>query len=112
MKINIKDKKLGIDKQKQDIATYGSMINELVKKINGAGLRMSWIGAGESSQKQKNNLEVSVQVTPMNLREDSQLVMLDIDVYNEKALNIVKTVLGNYSNKYHHLDEVNISTYF
>ena len=113
IKINIESKKEERDKQKQDIATYYSIVDCLLKKIKEAGLHMSWIDLREGRKKPKENLEISVELMPssFDLCEDGKLERLYIKVHKEKALNIVENVLKEYSDKYDSI-EADINTYF
>ncbi len=65
MKIDIKSNK----EQKEDIATYYNMIDCLCKKINEAGLHMSWIdmrGDRKHSKRSKIGSDPAVLVHPSN----------------------------------------------
>jgi len=112
VKINIQSKKEERDKQRQDIVTYYNMIDELVKKINEVELHMSWIDQRPERKKLNKGLELSVEIIPLSLSEDDQLTRLYIRMHKKEALDIVKNVLKDYSDKYNYLKSVDINTYF
>lgn len=111
-KIHIENKKEEMDKQKQDVATYYNMIDELLKKINEVGLHMFWVDQRPGRKKLNKGLEFSVEIFPASLSKDSRLTALYINVHNAKALDIINPILQNYSDKYHSLEDIDIDTYF
>jgi len=124
VEINTEDKKGAVYEQRQDIATYYNMVDCLRKKLDEAGLRISWVDKREKRmhlswlarmkkrRESKKNLEISVKLTPSSLSEDCELNILFIEVHKKEALGIVKGVVEDYSKKYNHLEKINIDTYF
>ncbi len=112
VKIDVVDKKVIIEKHRDDVTNYQKTVKDLMNVIDKLSDYRLETGEGREIYKIFQSNRITAEFIPLFSGKERALSELRIELYNEKILSHIKKAIHDNLDKCKGLEKVTIQTYF